>query len=158
MSPDRKDNQSRGCWSYKRSQAQVPRNRVTSYGKTYILYHGDHILVLRKLVAEESGKSDVLDGMLSLGLCSIVSASGCGSNSAMVLLAAVSGSCVVVCAPSVSILDDESPRRGLSKAVCGGVRRFTTAPSEGNRENENRVDAGIPSTSPGRCRGVEPVT
>ena len=103
-----------------------------------------------KLVAEECAKSDALDGMLSGGLCGIVGASICGSGDfALVPLAVTrSRSCVFVFTPSVGLLADESPRRGLSNAVWGGVKRFTTAPSEGN-EKEGRVDVGISSTIPG---------
>ena len=101
-------------------------------------------------MAEECAKSDALDGVLSGGLCGIVGASVCGSGDfALVPLAVTrSRSCVFVFTPSVRLLVDESPRGGLSNAVWGGVKRFTTAPSEGN-EKEDRVDVGIPSTIPG---------
>ena len=115
-------------------------------------YHGDPIVVC-KLVAEERAKSDVLDTMLSGGLCGILSASKCGSARDFPLVPLAS--CVVVSTLSVSTLDDEGPRRGLIKAVCGGAKRFTTAPSEGNEEHW--VDAWMPSTIPGRCREAEPV-
>jgi hypothetical protein len=66
-------------------------------------------------------------------------------------------SCVVVSTPSVSVFDDESPSRGLNKAVCGGVRRLSGEASEGNEEKEDWAEAGVPSTIPGRCRELEPV-
>ena len=110
---------------------QVTRNYIN---------HGDHIVVC-KLVAEESGKSDVLNGMLSGGLCGIVGASDCGSGD-------------FVTTPSVGRLVDGSPRRGLSKAFRGGVKRFPTASSEGNKEDDELEDAVMPSTSPERRREV----
>ena len=110
-----------------------------------------HILVC-KLVAEESGTPGVLDRMLSGGLCGIVGTSECGSCRdfplVFLFLVLAGCSCVVVCTPSVGILDNESPRRGLIKAACGGVKRFTTVPSEGNVE-EDWIDAWMPSKIPG---------
>ena len=132
--------------------------KLPKYNKTAIqisgkcTYHGDPIVVC-KLVAEECAKSDVLDAMLSGGLCGILSASKCGSSRDLPLVSLAA--CVVVCTPSVSTFD-ESPRRGLIKAARGGVKRFTTAPSEGI-EREGLADAWMPSTIPGRCREVEPV-
>ena len=136
--------------------SEIQRNRDTSHRKR--TYHGDPILVC-KLVAEESGKPDALDRMLSGGLCGIVGVSECGSarDFPFVPLTLGSRSWVVVCTPSVGILDNESSRRGLVKEASGGVKRFTTAPSEGNAEEEGWVDARMPSTIRGRCREVEPV-
>jgi hypothetical protein len=75
---------------------------------------------------------------------------------ASVLLASgKSPSCVVVSTPSVSVFDDESPSRGLSRSIGGGVRRLSGEASEGNEEKDDRVDA--PSTISGRCREEEPV-
>ena len=43
------------------------------------IYHEENLPIpVCKLVAEESGKSDMLDSTLSGGLCGIVRASGCG--------------------------------------------------------------------------------
>ena len=115
-------------------------------------YHGDHILVC-KLVAEVCARSDPLDGILSGGLCGIVVASECGSGDFVFVPLAVtrSRSCVIVSIPSVGLLVDESPRRGLSKVVCGSVRLFTTAASEGNKENDDSVDAAATATGFGDC-------
>ena len=106
-------------------------------------------------MAEECAKSDLLDAMLSGARCGILGASKCGSRRDLPLVSLAS--CVVVCTPSVGILDNESPRRGLIKVACGGVKRFTIAPSEGNVEKGDGVDAWMPSTCLGRCREVEPV-
>ncbi len=64
-------------------------------------------------------------------------------------------SSVVVSTPSVSVFDDGSPSRGLSKVVGDGVRRLSMAAAEGNEEKEDWVDVGMSLTSPGRCRVVE---
>ena len=108
-------------------------------------------------MAEECVKYDELDEMLSGGLCGIDGSSECGSgNFSLVPLALVSRSCVVVSTPCVGPLVDGSPRRGLTKAVCGDVRRFTV-PSEGNKDNDDSVGARMPLTSPERRLEVEPV-
>jgi hypothetical protein len=114
----------------------------------------------------------VLPGLLDLGavVTDVNSATDVGRGtssggvlfgnllSASVPLASGMGtSCVAVSTPSVRVLDDESPSGGLSKSIGGGVKRLSAVPSEGNEEKEDRVDVGMPSTSPGRCREVEPV-
>jgi hypothetical protein len=131
-----------------------------------------------KLVAEESGKSDALDSTLPGGLCGIVPASGsdvsrdcCNRHSAtdvgagmysasggvlfgivptaaLALALGTTCSCVVVSTPSVSVLDDESPARGLSKVIGGGVGRLFEVASEGDEEKDNWEDVGMPPTSP----------
>lgn len=122
-------------------------------------YHGENLVC--RLVADEGGIYDVLDDTLSDGLCGIVTASGCGSGrawrdrrsamavggtektSAGILFANVSPSstcltsvmtcpCVVVSPPSISILDDGSPSRGLSMEVGDDVNPISIAASEGN--------------------------
>ena len=65
--------------------------------------------------------------------------------------------CVVVSTPSVRISDDGGPGRGLRKGVGDGVRQLSMAASEDNKEKDDWVDEGIPQTSPGRCRVVEPM-
>ena len=132
-------------------------------------------------MAEESGKSDALDSTLEGGLWGIVPASGSGVNrdccnrhsttdvgagmysaSGGVLLGNVSTAvlalalgttspCVVVSNPSVNVFDDESPTRGLSKVIGGGVGRLFVVASEGDEEKDNWEDVGMPPTSPRRC-------
>jgi hypothetical protein len=151
-------------------------------------YYGENgpILVC-KLVAEESGKSDILDSTLSGGLCGIVIASVCGGSrdwrsrhsatddrgtdttsagelSTNVsfdlgpLASGMSSSCavIVISTPSVSVCDDGGPSRGLNNGAGDGVGRLSIAASEGN-EREDRVDVGVPPTSPERCAVLEPM-
>ena len=78
-----------GCTVKFPNYAWVPMKTTVSrymrYKKEISTYHGDnpHVLVC-KLVAEESGKSDALDSMLEGGLCGIVPwvvpASGSGGS------------------------------------------------------------------------------
>ena len=138
----------------------------------------DPPIPVRKLVAEEGRKLDILDGTLSGGFWGVVSASGgevrcaCRSrhsstevggteiNSAGVLFANVStalapltaditSSCDVVFTPSVWLFDDGKPRMGgLSNLVGDSVRRLSMAASEGNEAEDGWDEVGIPSTSP----------
>jgi hypothetical protein len=72
------------------------------------------------------------------------------------LVSGMSSSCALLSTPSVSVCDDESPRKGLNKGAGDGVRRLSIAASEGN-ERDDRVDVGVPPTSPGRCAVLEPM-
>ena len=73
---------------------------------------------------------------------------GNASTTVLVLSSGVTCSCVVVSVPSVSVFDDESPTRGLSKAIGGGVGRLFVVTSEGDEEKDDWEDVGIPSTRP----------
>jgi hypothetical protein len=134
-------------------------------------------------VAEEAGLYEVHDCTVSVGLCNIVTASGCGSGrdrhsavdvggmdtaSAGLAFANISTTwasltsgmtcpCVIVSHPSVGVLDDGSPNRGLSKEIGDDVNRISIAVSEGN-EGKGWVAVVMPSKSHGRCREVEPMT
>jgi hypothetical protein len=156
-----------------------PHSRNTRYKKEISTYHGEnpHVLVC-KLVAEESGKSDIVDSTLSGGLCGVVPASGSGvscdccnrhsategnagmyaasggvlfGNVTTALLALALGttcSCVVASTPSVSVFDDESPSRGLSKVIGGGIGPLFVVASEGDEEKDNWEEVGLPPMSP----------
>lgn len=113
-------------------------------GKDCTYYGESGPILVRRLVAEESGKSDVLDITLSCGLCGIVVASG-----------DMSSSCAVISTP-LNVCDDGIPR--LNNGAGDGVRRLSATASEGN-EREDRVDASerMPPI-PGRYTVLEPTT
>jgi hypothetical protein len=171
--------------TYSGNQIQE-RTREQKYkrGKDCTYYGENGPILVCKLVAEESGKSDILDSTLSGGLCGIVIESVCGGSrdwrnrhsatedrgtdttSAGVLstnvsfdlgplASGMSSSCAVISTASVSVCDDGGPSRGLNKGAGDGVRRLSIAASEGN-EREDRVDEGAPPTSPERCAVLEP--
>jgi hypothetical protein len=187
MSPDHRTTGAAIASHTKVSKIQMA-HETAIHATEKLEYHEDNLPIpVCKLVAEESGKSDVLDKKLPGGLCGLISASGSGANrdqcnrhsatdvgagrgttsggvlfgnvliSSVPLASGMSCSCVVISTPSVSIFDDESPSEGLSNSIGGGIRRLTTESSEGNEEKEARVDAGMPSTSPRRRWEVEPV-
>jgi hypothetical protein len=156
-------------------------SRNTRYG-TKCTHHGENLPIpVCKLVAEESGKSDVLDSTLSGGLWGIMSDSGCRGScdwrnrhsvtdvgetettSAGVLLAIfpttlapltadITSSCDVVSTPSVRVFDDGSPSRGLSNPVGDGVRRLSIAGSEGDEVEDDWVVEPMTGTSGPCCK------
>jgi hypothetical protein len=123
---------------YESGRKTVVASRNTAYQHTEeSTYHSYLPIPVCKLVAEEIGKSDVLDSTVTLsgGLCGVVST------------------------PSGSAFDDKSPIGGLSDVMGGGVRRLSITDSEGKEEKEDGVDVGMPSISPGLCRvlAIEPM-
>ena len=91
------------------------------------------------------------------GMCSASGGVLFGNASTAVLALALgtTSPCVVVSNPSVNVFDDESPTRGLSKVIGGGVGRLFVVASEGDEEKDNWEDVGMPPTSPRRCRVAE---
>ena len=117
----------------------------------YIYHEENPPIPVCKLVADEIGNSDILDGTLSGRLCGIVSAAECGDSrdlgnchsvtelggldttSAGLLFAIFSTAlgpltsgmtccCVAASTPSVSVLDEGSPSRGPSNPGGDDVR------------------------------------
>jgi len=122
-------------------------------------YHGENPpMLVCKLVADEGGKPDVLENMLSGGLCGIVAASGCGSGrdrhsaadvggtdtisvgilfadvstSSVSLLSGMTWPCMIISNPCGGILNDGSPGRALRKEVGDDVTRISEEASESN--------------------------
>ena len=57
-------------------------------------------------------------------------------STAVAALAGATRSCAVVSTP-VSVFDDESPTKGLNKAIGGGVGRLFVGTSEDDDEKDN---------------------